>query len=239
MRILKFANFADDQNGAITVDWVVLTAATVGLGLASAVAVRNGTSDLGGRILDSLSTASVAVLAGANALANGSFSPSGFLDTGGAAYAGGPRHFFNSVNHLEGWDVMSPFGQRVDIGPGNYFTWTAEFLGADGHFVDMVGRPGDRLEMQQSVALDPGQGAIVSFKIGAEATQSGMEVYWGNQLLASYDASNTPHRRFETVSFQVTGGAGDGSNALRFKATDGSGWTGTLLADVQVTPSGL
>jgi hypothetical protein len=239
MRPIRFLTFATDQSGAITVDWVVLSAATLGLGLASVVAVRTGTSDLGGGILNSLTAASVAVLGRANALLNGSFDPTGFQNTGGAAYAGGPRHFFNSVNHLEGWEVLSPYGQRVDIGPGNYFSWSGAYLGAEGYFVDMVGRPGDRLEFQQNVALDPGQGATVSFKIGAEATQSGMEVYWGNQLLASYDATNTPHRSFETVSFQVTGGAGDGSNALRFKATDGSGWTGTLVADVVVQPGGL
>jgi hypothetical protein len=46
----------------VTVDWVVLTAAIVGLGLAVIASVRTGTSDLATDIQTSLSGASVATL---------------------------------------------------------------------------------------------------------------------------------------------------------------------------------
>ena len=36
-----------DEDGAVTVDWVVLTAAIVGLGIAVVLAVRNGTAAMG------------------------------------------------------------------------------------------------------------------------------------------------------------------------------------------------
>jgi Flp pilus assembly pilin Flp len=39
-------NFRDDEDGAVTVDWVVLTAAIVGLGIAVLTTVGGGTSDL-------------------------------------------------------------------------------------------------------------------------------------------------------------------------------------------------
>lgn len=39
-KLLK--NFKNDESGAVTVDWVVLTAALVGLGLAVIVALRPG-----------------------------------------------------------------------------------------------------------------------------------------------------------------------------------------------------
>lgn len=39
-----------DQDGAVTVDWVVLTAALVGLGIAVLTAVGGATEDLGNRI---------------------------------------------------------------------------------------------------------------------------------------------------------------------------------------------
>lgn len=42
----KVLRFHQDQSGAVSVDWVVLTAATVGLGLAATGAVMVGTSDL-------------------------------------------------------------------------------------------------------------------------------------------------------------------------------------------------
>ncbi len=39
-----------DEDGAVTVDWVVLTAALVGLGIATLAAVSNGVDDLSGDI---------------------------------------------------------------------------------------------------------------------------------------------------------------------------------------------
>ncbi|MEM9349920.1 MAG: hypothetical protein AAGA47_06640 [Pseudomonadota bacterium] len=41
----KFCAFARDDSGAVTVDWVVLTAALVALGLAIATSVGSGTSN--------------------------------------------------------------------------------------------------------------------------------------------------------------------------------------------------
>ena len=37
-----FKNFRNDEDGAVTVDWVVLTAAIVGLGIAVATVVGQG-----------------------------------------------------------------------------------------------------------------------------------------------------------------------------------------------------
>jgi len=41
-----FKNFSKDESGAVTVDWVVLTAAIVGLGIAVLAAVSNGVENL-------------------------------------------------------------------------------------------------------------------------------------------------------------------------------------------------
>ena len=41
-----FKNFRKDENGAVTVDWVVLTAGIVGLGVAAYTTVESETSDL-------------------------------------------------------------------------------------------------------------------------------------------------------------------------------------------------
>ncbi|NPD19514.1 hypothetical protein [Alterinioella nitratireducens] len=43
-------NFAKSESGAVTVDWVVLTAAIVGLGLAVMAVVSAGVEDLSGDI---------------------------------------------------------------------------------------------------------------------------------------------------------------------------------------------
>ena len=42
--------FRNDESGAVTVDWVVLTAAIVGLGIAVVVAVGPGLQQLAGNI---------------------------------------------------------------------------------------------------------------------------------------------------------------------------------------------
>lgn len=51
-----FTNFFADEDGAVTVDWVVLTAAIVGLGIAVLSTVAGGSGDLAGDIGDYLSS---------------------------------------------------------------------------------------------------------------------------------------------------------------------------------------
>ncbi|GLT08110.1 hypothetical protein PVW51_17915 [Sulfitobacter sp. PR48] len=41
-----FANFKSDESGAVTVDWVVLTAAVVGLAVAAYSSIQTGASGL-------------------------------------------------------------------------------------------------------------------------------------------------------------------------------------------------
>ena len=54
LNILK--NFKSDESGAVTVDWVVLTAAIVGLGLAVMSSVGSGVSGLGTKIKTEIGT---------------------------------------------------------------------------------------------------------------------------------------------------------------------------------------
>jgi Flp pilus assembly pilin Flp len=50
-----FKNFRKDEDGAVTVDWVVLTAAIVGLAVAAFTTVQGGVNDLAGDIDTQLS----------------------------------------------------------------------------------------------------------------------------------------------------------------------------------------
>jgi Flp pilus assembly pilin Flp len=52
MEMIK--TFAKSESGAVTVDWVVLTAAIVGLGLAVMAVVSGGIEDLSGNISGAL-----------------------------------------------------------------------------------------------------------------------------------------------------------------------------------------
>ncbi|MGL4234722.1 Flp family type IVb pilin [Tabrizicola sp.] len=50
----NFSDFLKDDSGAVTVDWVVLTAAIVGLGLIVFLAIRPAVSDLASSIAHTL-----------------------------------------------------------------------------------------------------------------------------------------------------------------------------------------
>ena len=55
-------NFRNDESGAVTVDWVVLTAAIVGLGIVVVASVRTGTTSVAEQIESSLDSATIAEL---------------------------------------------------------------------------------------------------------------------------------------------------------------------------------
>ena len=57
MKLFKLAKkFHNEEDGAVTVDWVVLTAAVVGLGVAALSAVKSGTGSLTSKINNYLSS---------------------------------------------------------------------------------------------------------------------------------------------------------------------------------------
>ena len=60
MKLFKLTRkFRNEEDGAVTVDWVVLTAAVVGLGAAALAMIRDETKTLTTEIADYLKTASV------------------------------------------------------------------------------------------------------------------------------------------------------------------------------------
>ena len=56
MTVVSLKSFCSDQSGAVTVDWVVLTAALVGLGLAVMSIVSGGIEELSDDISNALET---------------------------------------------------------------------------------------------------------------------------------------------------------------------------------------
>lgn len=57
-----FHSFITDESGAVTTDWVVLTAVIVGLSIATAVAVRMGAVNLGDEMSTGFSEVSLSTL---------------------------------------------------------------------------------------------------------------------------------------------------------------------------------
>ncbi len=79
--MIKFIkNFRKDEDGAVTVDWVVLTAAVIGLAAVAYNQIESGASDLAGDVNTALSGATI-TLPGAG----GTGSTGGTGGTGGTA----------------------------------------------------------------------------------------------------------------------------------------------------------
>ncbi|MEQ8895477.1 MAG: hypothetical protein RID23_00165 [Roseovarius sp.] len=57
--ITRFNTFLKDESGAVTVDWVVLTAAVVGLGVAAVDTVEQGVNSLASDIATAIATKTV------------------------------------------------------------------------------------------------------------------------------------------------------------------------------------
>ena len=57
---MKLFNFLKNEDGAVTVDWVVLTAAIVGLGIAVMASVGDGTTQLSDKISSNLADQEIA-----------------------------------------------------------------------------------------------------------------------------------------------------------------------------------
>lgn len=58
--LAKTANFLKSEEGAVTVDWVVLTAAIVGLGIAVLASVSGGVTTLSDTISSNLANQEIA-----------------------------------------------------------------------------------------------------------------------------------------------------------------------------------
>ncbi|MEM6375392.1 MAG: hypothetical protein AAF686_04075 [Pseudomonadota bacterium] len=62
MTMFKFlSKFKSSEDGAVTVDWVVLTAATVGLGVTAITTVSGGTNELGDTVSEAVAGSEVGI----------------------------------------------------------------------------------------------------------------------------------------------------------------------------------
>lgn len=112
MPLAVLRTFLAGTSGAVTVDWVVMSAAIVGLGIASAGAVRVGTSALGDDVEASLAGADVASLnwLSAHTVTQQSFADGNF-DGWSVARAGS----------FGAWGAMlGPFGSETLANPLTY-----------------------------------------------------------------------------------------------------------------------
>lgn len=116
------SHFLLSDDGAVTVDWTVLAAAIVGLGIATVAAVRTGVVSLGGDIDTALTSASIASL---GTLGSGvAASAWTLLNVSQAQYDSWLADFTNADEawiqsqfdwHLSDFESMSDFEQAYNL----------------------------------------------------------------------------------------------------------------------------
>lgn len=208
-------HFWTDETGAITVDWVVLTASVVGLGIASVGAVRTGTGSLADGISASLQSVSMPRLLIPVAEFN-------FDNVAGLArtYWG-----WRAVGSYDGWTAIGPT-QHIEIvesGHGGVHS-------PDGrNWVDLDASPGNLTLARNLDNLVAGQEYRLTFNAADRGLNNGVDVYIGGQLAQSITPGSIQFQAFE-VPFT----AGVGANQIEFRGTGVPNGIGVSLHGVTI-----
>lgn len=219
--ILDFKIFTNSEDGAVTVDWVVLTAGVVGLGAAAAASVGTGAMGTSDTIVEYLDQDFPSMHKyGINRISNGSFEDI-------AGMAARKWGFFNKDGSLAGW--LNEGDARLEVTPTGRFGVTS----SDGDMMlDMDASPGNvRIGQILESAID-GNPYIVSFDAADPTHDNGVEVYFGGELIASVFPGD---KSMTSYSYEIFGGSGNGNNVLTIGGIGPEDYHGVYLDNIEVT----
>lgn len=216
----NFKKFTVSELGAITIDWVVLTASVVGLGAAAAASIGNGAMDTSDTIVASLDQDFARMHEyGINRITNGSFEDI-------AGMAARKWGFFNADGSLSGW--LNEGDDRLEVTPSGRLGVTS----TDGDMMlDMDASPGNvRIGQILDSAIN-GVTYTVSFDAADPTHDNGVEVYFGGELIASVFPGS---KSMSSYSYEIVGGAGDGQNVLTIGGIGPEDYHGVYLDNIEV-----
>ena len=226
-----FTRFLLSDSGAVTVDWVVLAASVVGLGVASVAAVQTGTSALGSDIDASLSSASVVAMGRLNGAGRAMGFATGidgitavFGDTSAFSWSsmagsdGEPGVLVFSDNTANtSWvnlgqaftgDQSSQYGGTLSYDVNIIYTQTGEYIAPTYRVVELVGANGVTLRYSGTENPPVGQWTTVSAPItaGSLTLTNGQPATEAQirSVLANVQATNIRTEYFsngETIAF--------------------------------------
>ncbi len=161
-----------------------------------------------------------------NLIVNGAFALGTFTPDPG--YGG-----FAAPGNVPGWTIAASDvgGDQVQL-ERVFNGYLGVFMPDGDQMVDLEATPGN-IQISQAVAgVVTGQSYALEFFAGASnPASSELDVFWGGQQIADIH----PNGHETPYVFNVTGGAGDGSNILTFEEVGPNGDnTGTYLADVSL-----
>ncbi|WP_127558209.1 hypothetical protein [Nioella ostreopsis] len=220
--------FIRDETGATTVDWVVLSAGVVGLGIATSAAVITGTGDLSGDIRD--------VLAGVSIGARFDGEP---MDAEQTALAVGLTNGgFDTDQPAGTWSLGDVEGWANEGSNGMIESWGEGFLGYSSNggstFIELDATRAGLDYVTTTVDLEAGTQYALSFEHAARSGQGvndQFEVLVNDQVVAVI-APQT-HDSFTTTTIIIEGIEGADRIGFReMEAQDNS--VGILLDSVQL-----
>lgn len=207
--------FARSDDGAVTVDWTILSAATIGLGIITFGAVSNGTTSLGATIQAALSSAWIS----GRSIASLSFDDvTGLTETGWG---------WRARNAYGGWNAVSDV-QNIEIVTSGYNGVNSP---DGGNMLDMDASPGNLGIGRVMENLAAGATHTVTFNAADAQGTNGVDVYFGGELVGS---ANPGGRTMESYSFEFVAGSGDGSNELVLQGTGPANNVGAYIHGIQV-----
>lgn len=207
--------FAQSEQGAITVEKMVVVAGVIGLAIAVITAVTRNTEVIGIRAENALAGEEVAsgnfneVLDG---MARASWGWWTDTDYAGWTGLGHPRIELVEQGH-RGFEGTLTSGMAVDIESTR----------------DSRGR-GYGIE-QTFDKLVPGQTYTLSFDAADTRGDNSMQVIFGGEIIGTVDPSG---KSFEKSDFSVLAGSGDGSNTLQFVSTGPIDGVGVYVDNVSL-----
>jgi Ca2+-binding RTX toxin-like protein len=155
---------------------------------------------------------------GVNLIQNGSFEHF----TGGGAFSNGwiPASLSN-------WTVTGP---RIELTNGS----PTDSLYA----LDLDASPGNLTISQTISGLSSGQTYDFSLDIiDPGGFDAGVDIYFGGQLVARLNEASLSDNSWRTLTYTVTGGMGDGTNALRIVETGAPDNAGMVIDNLRLTTS--
>ncbi|MFD1695782.1 beta strand repeat-containing protein [Roseibium aestuarii] len=163
-----------------------------------------------------------AEMSGQEFLVNGSFEVfAGMLD-------GTPgQGWYENPDSIEGWDSYT----NVDVHQSGHYNFGA----TDGsHHLDLSARQNGTISQTIEGQLD-GHVYELSMDLKSRGAigESVAEIYWNGELLATIDPAVTGVD-WQTFTFNVVGGAGDGTNTLTFVEIGTNNLAGTLIDSVSI-----
>ena len=208
--------FLRDQSGAVTVDWVVVAASVVGLGVGSVTVVRGGVGALGSDVSDSLSNASVARFMTAQ----------GGFDT---------SNTFGLQTTPWGWVATDSHQGWFTIGENNNIEISRSgqrMITPDGQpWIDLEYYNGNVTMARVFGDMNAGQTYELSFNAADSARNNMVDVYFGGQFVERISPGS---RDFSSYNINLVGGSGDGTNQLEFRGGGPEDSVGVSLHDINI-----